>query len=62
MAVLALGLLAGCGDGNPLSGSDDDTDTGTDPGTDTGTTDPIDSDGRLPPGTESPTPSSRIVR
>lgn len=62
VAVLALGLLAGCGDGNPLSGSDDDTDTGTDPGTDTGTTDPIDSDGRLPPGTESPTPSSRIVR
>ncbi|MGR3822106.1 MAG: hypothetical protein ACU0A5_05995 [Salipiger marinus] len=76
VAVLALGLLAGCGDGNPLSGSDDSTETDPDTGNGTGdnssgdsdgsdndgTTDPIDSDGGRPPGTANPMPSTAIVR
>lgn len=56
--ILALALLAACGGSgggsNPLQ---DDPEEETD-----GDTDPIDSDRTLPPGTESPSPNSTIVR
>ncbi|KMK68924.1 hypothetical protein [Puniceibacterium sp. IMCC21224] len=47
MLILAMGLLASCGDGNPLGGDDDEEPTETEEETDTGG--PIESDRELPP-------------
>ena len=64
--ILALALVSACGGGgsNPLQNTEEEeTDTDTDTDTDTGTdSDPIGGDRNLPPGTESPTPNTSIVR
>lgn len=55
VSVLVLfGLLAGCGDGQPLFNEDPNDGGGDDGGIDTGT--------ELPPGTADPTPSKGITR
>ena len=59
-ALLILAALSACGDGEPIF--DDPTETETETETDTDTDAGIDSDGGLPPGTESPTTDSAIVR
>ena len=59
-ALIVCAFLMGCGGGEPPFGGD-----ATDPGTGTGGDGDggtIDSDGRLPPGTASPQPDTRIFR
>ena len=53
-ALVLFGLLAGCGDGQPLFDEGTDDGGGDDGGIDTGT--------KLPPGTDDPTPRSGITR
>ncbi|ETX28455.1 hypothetical protein [Roseivivax isoporae] len=73
--LLALALVGACGDtGNddknplqeeptdPTDPEDPDAEPDPDPDTDPDTGEPIDSDGRLPPGTASPTPTEGIFR
>lgn len=64
--LVFLGLLAACGDGQPLF-DDEETDTGTDTGTDDGTDDggddgSLDSGTELPPGTSEPDADAGILR